>query len=148
MFRSRKFGGFPEAAIEAGGNELVVHVAYGGTRCEPRGRIALTTLGGDPEFGERALNAQLRGCVVNELLRFAGSRRDRRDVAVALDRESGSRFAGCGDARDYALSPCRFDTDDNTSRHVWVGSGSDHRPEVQIQISAELQAAVSVWQSN
>ncbi len=68
------------------------------------------------------------------------------DVAVALDRESGDRLAGFGDAVDDAAGPARLDADDDAGGDVGIAAGADERAEMEFEIFAELQAAIGVRQ--
>ena len=49
---------------------------------------------------------------------------------------------------DDFLCPAGLDSDDDASRYVWIRTRSDHDAEVQIQVFAELQAAVSMRQGH
>ena len=65
-------------------------------------------------------------------------------VAVQLDAEAGHRLAGLGDAVDDALGPAVLDADHHHGGDVGVGAGADQRAEMQLEVGAELQAAVGM----
>src|ERR1700722_1259458 len=85
---------------------------------------------------------------MHELLCLARGGRHRSDVAVALNVEAGHRFARrCNSIYD-TLRPHWLNTDDDAGRDIRIGSGANHRTEVQIKVCAELQPAISVGQGD
>ena len=91
-----------------------------------------------------ALLALELGGPLQELLGLVGGLGDGGDVAVALDAEADHRLAGLGDAVDHAGGPAVLDADDDDGGDVGVGAGADQRAKVQIEVGAELQAAIGV----
>jgi hypothetical protein len=81
---------------------------------------------------------------VDEFLGGPGGGADRLEIALLLDRELRDRLAGLADAVGDALGPARLDADHHDSGHVGVGAGADHGAEMQLQVLAELQAAIGV----
>jgi hypothetical protein len=65
-------------------------------------------------------------------------------VAVLLDAEMRHRLAAGADAVGDLLRPGVLDADHHHRGDVRVGAGADERPEMQIQVGAELQPAVRV----
>ena len=117
-----------------------------GHEARPGGGVALAALGRHPQVANPTLLAlQLRGSL-QELLGLVGGLGDGGDIAVALDAEAHHRLAGLGDAFDHAIGPAVLDADHHHGRDVRVGAGADERAEEQVEVGAELQAAVSVRQ--
>src|SRR6202044_85760 len=117
-------------------------VANGGAARKSGGGVGLAALDADVEFVEFAFRALQLGGPLHILLGLDRSLRDGCDVALALDRKSRNRLAGLGNSVDDPLRPSRFDADDDGSGHVGVGAGADHGTEEELEIFAELQAAV------
>jgi hypothetical protein len=139
-------GGFAEAAVDAGRDQLVVHVADGRAGGQAGGRVRFAALGRHPKLRDRELFAlQLRGCL-EVVLGDAARLGDRHEVARALDAEARHRLAGLGDAFDHALRPAVLDADHHDRRDVRVGARADQGAEVEVEVLAELEAAVGVRQ--
>src|ERR1700735_2625362 len=81
---------------------------------------------------------------MHELLCFARGSRHRRDVTVALHVKAGPRFAPRCNSIDDTLCPHGLNTDDDAGSYIRIGSGANHRTEVQIKVCTELQPAVCV----
>ncbi len=102
-------------------------------------------LRGDPQVGDVALLALQLAGPLHVLLRLPRRGADGVKVAVLFDGEAGDGLAGLGDALDHAIRPGRLDADDHYGGDVGVRAGADERVEVQIEVGAELQAAVGMW---
>jgi len=63
---------------------------------------------------------------------------------VAFDAEADHRLAGGGDAVDHFFGPTVFNADHHHGRDVGVAARAYQRAKVQLQVGAELQAAVGV----
>ena len=81
---------------------------------------------------------------MNEVLGSPAGIHDGLQIAVLLDREADHRLAGCRDAVHHLLGPARFDADDNACGDVRVGTRADDGPEMQLEIFAELEAAIGM----
>ena len=146
MLGAGDLGGLAEHAVDAVRDQLVVHVADGRAGGEAGGGVALAALGRDPEIGDVAFLALQFGGPLHVFLGDVGRLRDGGDVAVAFDAEADDRLAGLGDAVDHALGPAVLDADDDDGGDVRIGAGADQRAEMQIEVLAELQAAIGVRQ--
>ncbi len=93
-----------------------------------------------------ALRALQLGGPLDVFLGLVRRGSDGLDVAVAFDGEAGDGLAGLGDAVDDAPGPTWLDADDDDGRDVGIRSSADHGAEVQLEVFAELQAAVRVGQ--
>ncbi len=144
MLSASDLGGFSEAAIDALRNKLVIHIADGWARSKTCGRIALAALRRNPKLLHAALFALQFGRPMDEFLGFTRGVHDRLQVAVLLDPEAGDGFACLGNAVNDPLRPAGLDADHDARRNVWIGASADEGTEMQIEISAKLQAAVGV----
>ncbi len=148
MLAAGDLGGLAEDAVNALGQQLVIHIADGRAGRETRRGVALAAFGRDPQLGDRAFLALEFGSVMHEFLRLARGVHDRLQVAILLDGEARNRLAGLGYAIDDALGPARLDPDDDAGRHVRIGAGADHGAEMQVEIGAELQPAIGMRQGH
>ena len=146
VLRPGDLGGLAEAAVDALGDQLVVHVADRRAGGQPRRRVALAALGRHPQILDGAFLALELGGPVQELLGLVRGLGDGGDVAVALDAEADDRLAGLGDAVDHPLGPAVLDADDDDGRHVGIGAGADQGAEMQVEVGAELQPAIGMRQ--
>ena len=121
--------GLAEHAVDALGDQLVVHVADGRAGGEPGRGVALAALGRHPELGDVAFLALQLGRRLQILLGDVRRLGDGADVAGALDAEAGDRLAGLGDAVDHALGPAVLDADHHDGGDVRVRAGADQRAE-------------------
>ena len=138
------FRGFAEQGSGPRLPELVKSVTHCGIGSYTGSGVRFSALGGDPEFVDPAFHA-LQFCgIVNKFLGRARSFANGGQIAVLFDGETGHRFACRGDAVYNALRPLRFNADDHHSRHVGIAARADQGAEMQFQIFAELQTAVSV----
>ncbi len=81
-----------------------------------------------------------------EFLGLAGRIHDGLQITILLDRKSGNRLACLGNAVSNFLGPARLDTYNDNSGHIGVGTGPDNCAEMQVEVFAELQPAIGVWQ--
>ena len=135
-----------EHAVDAARDQLVVHVADRRAGGEAGGGVALAALGRDPELGDVALLARQLRRPLQVFLGGVGRLCDGGDIAVAFDTKADYRLAGLLDAVDHDLGPAVLDADHDDGGDVRVGAGADQRPEVQVEVFAELQAAIGVRQ--
>ena len=63
-------------------------------------------------------------------------------IAVELDAEPLHGLAGCGDSVGHSLGPLLLDPDDDDRGDVGIAPSADQRPEMQLQIGAELKPTV------
>ena len=63
-------------------------------------------------------------------------------IAVQLDTITGDGLAGLGDFLDDAVGPFFLDADHHYGGDIGVAARADQRAEMQIQVRAELQAAI------
>ena len=136
--------GLAEDAVNALRDQLVVHVADGRAGAEAGGGVALAAFRRDPQIGDAAFFLFQLGCPVQEFLGLVGGLGDGGDVAVALDAEADHGLAGFRDALDHAVGPAVLDADHHDGCDVRVAAGADQGAEMQIEVGAELQAAVGV----
>ena len=146
MFAAGDFRGFAEEGSGPGFPQLVKSVAHRGVGGNARRGVGFAALSGNPQLVHAALGALQLGGVVHKFLGLERSGADGLQVAVLLNAEAGHRLAGFGNAVHHALGPLGFDADNHHSGHVGVAAHADQRTEMQVQVFAELQAAVGVGQ--
>ena len=136
--------GLAEAAIDAVGDELVVHVAHSRAGGEPGRSIRLAAFSRNPQVRDgRLFSLQLRR-PLEEALRLVAGLGDRGDVAVSFDTKTNDGLARLGDALDDAVGPLVLDADYDDRCDVRVRPDSDQRPEVQLKVLTELEPAISM----
>ena len=74
----------------------------------------------------------------------AGCIGDGVDIAILFDGEAFHWLARFGDAFNDAAGPAWFDANHDNAGDIRVAARADQRAEMQIQIGAELQAAIGV----
>ena len=124
--------------------QLVVHVADGRAGGQAGGGVALAAFGRDPQLGQAAFLFLQLGRPVDVFLGLPAGLADGLEIALLLDREALDRLAGRRYAVDDDLGPFRLDADHDNGGDVRVRAGADDGAEMQVQVLAELQAAIGV----
>ncbi len=145
-FRARKFRGFAKAGGCAERIEFVDETPDGGTRGQAGSGVALTAFGGNEKILDGTGFPLLLGGPLDEVARIARRIRDRCDVAIAFDCETGDRLAGFRDAVDHATGRAWLNADHHTGGYIGIAAGADQRAEMKFEVFGELEAAVSVRQ--
>src|SRR5204862_5566915 len=107
-------------------------------------RIGFATFGAHAKLFDGEPFALKLGRILDEFSGFAGGHLDRPQIAVAFDAEPGDRFAGLFDLLDDALSPFRFDADNDRRGDVRIAAAAGERAGGQLQVLTEVPAAIGV----
>ena len=140
------FGGLAEDQRGAGLRQPLEDAADGRVGGQAGCGVRLAALGAHPEILDAERLAAQLGGVLDELHRLPGCHLDGLQVAVPFDGEARHRLAGLGDLIDHALRPHRLDADDDRRRNVRIAADAGKRAEGQIEVFAELQAAIGMRQ--